>query len=440
VRLAAAGLSALLVPCAAAAVACDLSGSSTTTAEATAEKGAASVFVSPSGSDRNPCSRAAPCRTLNRAYNLARPGEVVEVAAGRYPGERLQDASGSRAPPKVVIRPAQGARVSFTEPLELSNVRQLVLRDIRIEPFAARWPLYLACVSQVRLENVGGGRRFLLSKGTDVTIKGGSWGGYGTRGEQDTMIGGGGSDSSCYGPGEPEGPSRRITLDGVTFHDVFWGKTVPDFFPESHPDCLQLNDVQALTIRNSRFLRCAQVFIGFYGDGTLDGALIENNVFAKIGADSYYGTVIDDGGKPGSCANVAYRHNVHDESGGRNELAAQGFGFLRLNCRGGGVRVVGNIFHRSPRADSCGLNGAAWTHNVFERAALGRFVCGRKAVRARRGDAGFIARARNDYRLRPDSAAVDRGSRSDYPRFDLRGRRRYAGRAPDAGAYERGGR
>jgi hypothetical protein len=137
---------------------------------------------------------------------------------------------------------------------------------------------------------------------------------------------------------------------------------------------------------------------------------------------------------------VTFRHNTHDESGGNNGLAAQGFGFLRINCRGGGVRVVGNIFHTSPRADSCALNGAVWTHNVYERAGRspqGPFLCGRKAVLARRGDAGFLARRRNDYRLRPNAAAVDRGSRTDYPRFDLRGKRRYAGRAPDAGAFER---
>jgi hypothetical protein len=441
VRLAVAGLAAVLVPCAAAASACDLAGSSsTTTAEARAGKRAASVFVSLAGSDENPCSRAAPCRSLNRAYNVARPGQVVEVAGGRYPGQRVQDTSGHTMPRKVVIRPAKGARVSFTGPLELSNVRHLVLRDVKIEPFPAHWPLYMACVSHIRLENVGGGRRFLLSKGTDVLIKGGSWGGYGARGEQDTLIGSGGSSSSCYGPGEAEGPSRRVVLDGVTFRDVFWGKTVPEFFPESHPDCLQLDSVEGLIIRNSRFLRCAQVFIGFYGDGALTSVLIENNVFAKIGTDSYYGTVLEDAGKPGSCGNVTFRHNTHDDSGGDNPLARRGFGFLRINCRGGRVKVVGNIFHTGPRADSCALNGAVWTHNVYERAGRsihGPLLCGRRAVLARRGDVGFVDRRRNDYRLRARSAALDRGSRSDFPRFDLRGKQRYAGRAPDAGAHER---
>jgi hypothetical protein len=387
------------------------------------------LYVSLQGSDANRCSRRAPCRSLNHAYNLARPGQVVEVAAGRYPGEDLRDNSGSKTAPKVVIRPAPGARVSFRSNLRILGARQLLLRDLTIEPFPGR-SLYIACASNLTLENVGGGRSFHISKGMQVLMRGGSWGGYATGETPDSLIGGGGSN--CR-PEQADGPSHKVTLDGVRIHDVYMG-LAPSQFNGAHPDCLQLDWVDGLTIRNSEFLRCAQVFIGYYGDGRLTNVLIENNVFAKIGTDSYYGTVLDGGS---ACAHITFRYNTHDDSGGHNSLSAERYGFPRINCPGS--RVVGNIFHTSPHSDSCGLNAARWTNNVYERAGSLRsaFVCGQKALLARRGNAGFVGRARNDYRLRSDSLALDRGTSSEFPRFDLRGKRRYAGRAPDAGAYER---
>jgi hypothetical protein len=304
-----------------------------------------------------------------------------------------------------------------------------LLRNLKIEPFPGR-SLYLACSSDVVLENVGGGRSFQISKSEDVSMRGGSWGGYATGDTPDSLIGHGGPN--CQ-PAQAGGPSRNVTLDRVTIHDVYMGLT-PAQFNGAHPDCLQLDAVRDLTIRNSRFLRCAQVFIGYYGDGPLDNALIENNVFAKIGTDSYYATVLDGGA---ACANITFRYNTHDDSGGNNALYAQRYGFLRINCTGS--RVVGNIFHTSPQPDSCGLSHSRWTYNVYERAGSLRplpFVCGRKARLTRGANAGFVARKRNDYRLRPNSQAIDRGDPAQFPRFDRLGKRRYAGRAPDAGAYE----
>jgi parallel beta-helix repeat protein len=41
-------------------------------------------FVSPSGSDSNPCTQNSPCATPDHAFNLASPGQTVQVAAGTY--------------------------------------------------------------------------------------------------------------------------------------------------------------------------------------------------------------------------------------------------------------------------------------------------------------------------------------------------------------------
>ena len=39
----------------------------------------ANLYLSPSGSDSNPCSQTAPCLSLNRAYRVAKPGAVAEM-------------------------------------------------------------------------------------------------------------------------------------------------------------------------------------------------------------------------------------------------------------------------------------------------------------------------------------------------------------------------
>jgi hypothetical protein len=387
--------------------------------------------VSLTGSDAGRCTRAAPCLTLNRAYNVARPGQLVQLASGRYPGETVRDDSEAKRGPNVVIEAAPGASASFTSRLSLYTTRFLTLRNIKIESFSDYWPLDMRCVQNLTLENVRGGRRFLLSKGKNVLIKGGWWGNYGSSGEQDIMLGGGGASCS---PAEPEGPSRNVTLDGVTIRDVFWGSKWNT--EESHPDCIQINDVSNLTIRNSRFIRCGQVFVGYYGDGNLRGALIENNVFARIGADAYYTTQFNDSGKPGVCGNVVFRNNTYDDSGGNT---IKGFGFPYFSCRGGPVRVLNNIFHTSPNEDACGVNGSVWTHNVYELGSnrqRQRFVCGRSARLAPGGEAGFMNRDRTDYRLRRDSRARGAASSTDHAPFDIVGRRRHKAGAPDAGAYE----
>jgi len=57
---------------------------SLTIAAAATTSSNANYFVSPTGSDSNPCSQASPCATPDHAFNLASPGQTVQVAAGTY--------------------------------------------------------------------------------------------------------------------------------------------------------------------------------------------------------------------------------------------------------------------------------------------------------------------------------------------------------------------
>src|ERR1700674_3722778 len=42
------------------------------------------LYVSPSGSDSNPCTQTSPCATPDHAEGVASPGDTVQVAAGTY--------------------------------------------------------------------------------------------------------------------------------------------------------------------------------------------------------------------------------------------------------------------------------------------------------------------------------------------------------------------
>lgn len=66
---------------------------------------AASVFISPTGSDTALCTKTSPCASLNRAYIAARPGATVDVAPGTYPGQTLLWRPGRDQAPQVVFRP-----------------------------------------------------------------------------------------------------------------------------------------------------------------------------------------------------------------------------------------------------------------------------------------------------------------------------------------------
>ena len=83
---------------------------------------APSLFVTPTGSDSAPCSKAAPCASWNRAYQLAKPGDIVQIGGGEYGAQEIAARSALRnlspgcttqTPQKcVVFRPAPNQRVT----------------------------------------------------------------------------------------------------------------------------------------------------------------------------------------------------------------------------------------------------------------------------------------------------------------------------------------
>ena len=74
------------------------------------------VFVSTTGNDGGRCTSTSPCRSLNRAYRVASPGTVVQVAGGSYGDQTIEsDPAKNAARAVVTFRPASGATASFAD-------------------------------------------------------------------------------------------------------------------------------------------------------------------------------------------------------------------------------------------------------------------------------------------------------------------------------------
>lgn len=132
--------------------------------------------MSPSGLDRNEGTCASPWRTLQKALDAARPGQIVVVRAGTY-RERLLASHGGRPREPITLRAAAGERVVVRGQLKITashlRIVGLVLDGAGI---ASGGPLiYIAGVRRIRIERVEvrrGARSgvFVGAGSQDVTI------------------------------------------------------------------------------------------------------------------------------------------------------------------------------------------------------------------------------------------------------------------------------
>jgi hypothetical protein len=361
---------------------------------------AAAVFIAATGSDSNPCSAAAPCRTFDRGYRVAKPGDAVEVAAGTYPGQSLGVDPSKTSNVDVVIRPAARARVVLSSPLEIS-ARHIELRDMTL-----RWRI-LPGAKGVTLRNIKAhGTIRIHSSGSsfpsEIKVLGGE---IGPSVDSDPQIGSNGRSTTAS--------PRNILFEGVDFHDM----TISPG-SDAHVECLQVWAVDGLTIRNSRFRNCYHfdVFIQKLPGGaasTPRNILLENNFMAQPLSSSGQPAVRFSDTHGESWANLTVRNN---SVLGRINLATR--------APYANVRILSNIAHRLDGVPG----GIAVDHNVwYSGSKIGAHD--RVAPHGFRNPSGF------DLHLVGGAAAIDSGHAS-HPGDDIDGQRRPQGRGPDAGADE----
>jgi chitodextrinase len=358
--------------------------------------GGASVFLSPSGSDSAACTQAAPCKSLDRAYHVAKPGQIVELAGGSYAGGSITADSTKTSSTDVLFRPAAGASVSvagleiYGSHLEIDNLNFTSWPYVRTRKTA----------DDVTLRNDTAGKFEVLGS-SNVSLIGGS---YGPMNDDSNNI-------------APESPSdskvpTNILLDGVTIHNFHLTNGT------AHVDCLHSWGGNGITIRNSVFYDCEVFDILFTVDsvvGTPTNVTIENN-FLDCCRGGFFSIYLGDqhGEK---YSNYLIRNNSTDK--------AIGIGTSNIQTISG-LNFYGNI---APSFQGCGKTGVTADYNVWYAGSK----CGSHDQVAA---SGFVNPSAHDFHLGSGAAAIDHGDPASYPAKDIDGQARPMGGMPDAGADE----
>lgn len=358
---------------------------------------AADLFLSASGSDSNACTQTAPCKSFDRVYRLAKPGQVVELASGTYGGQTIGIDSTKTSPDDVLFRPASGATVSAAYLHVYGS--HIEIRNIRL----TSWPGWRTWRSadDVTLRELTA-PKFTILGSSHVSVIGGDYGPFDN----------GSNEIAPESPTDPKIPTA-ILLDGVKIHD--YSRTDAS----SHVDCLHTWGVNGLVVRNSVFKNCEHFDILFTVDsiaGTPTNVTIENN-FLDCCRSGYYSVYLGD--ETASYSNFLVRNNSSNKP----------MGIRAESSTVSNLRFYGNI---APRFEGCGRPGVTVDYNVWYAGSK----CGTHDLVA---PSGFQNVAALDFHLALGAAAIDRGSPANSPSLDIDGEARPAGLGPDAGADEFGG-
>ena len=348
------------------------------------------LWVAPTGSDGGGCTHATPCRSFDSAFQTAAPGARVVVAGGVYPPQTINRAA--RGGPPVVFAPLPGGKVTITNELNVFG-SHAEFDDMTVSDWYVRDGATDLTFRRLKVQ------LFFIRSASDVRVLGGSVGGIDT------------SDSAAIGSTyRSPVPSRNILIDGVAFHDMTRKKV-----PNGHVQCLFVQSVDGLVIRNSTFRHCDvfDVYVNNIDVGPVPkNILFQNNLFDKASDGGYYSLYVRN--DPGDTIDgLVVRYNSFLQ-GPHFDPGAYAH-----------ARVIANV---SPFTQSQCTRGITFAYNVFDGAR-----CGSTDHRAA---LGFVDPVEFRLGLKKGSAGIDRGDPKDYPRRDIRGRLRPRGKAPDAGAYE----
>jgi chitodextrinase len=347
--------------------------------------GAASVFVSPNGSDSNPCTQSQPCQSFDRAETVAAPGATVQVAAGTYGSQTINQAP--KAAPDVVFQPASGATVTLRD-LEVTQGAHIVFQDFNVtgDTYNRQGAQY---ITYLRIK-----MGLLYVRGADHI----------------SYIDGevGPNDSNDYmnwitEPYQSSDPAQDILVDGMKFHDFLKHNA------GSHVDCLGIGNSDRITIRNSQFWNCEHFAIipGIDPSGGAARNLVIENNFIQCCESGYYSIGL------GDASGVTIRFN---------SIAGAGIGWL-----GGTVNNVvidSNIIDTNNSANCANAN---WSYNVVGTGS----ACGGTTAAD-----GFMLPP-TDLHLRLGAAAIGAGNPTNHPTTDIDGQARPSGVKPDAGADQK---
>jgi chitodextrinase len=374
----------------------DAAGNRSAKTQLTAATGACSAsganwYLSPTGSDLNPCTQQQPCASIQRAYNLASPGQVVELAGGSYPG---QSVSGSRSSgPSVIFRPASGAAVTIASIDMYAD--WIEIRDVTVNGLAT-W----GTSDHATFRNVNDHSRIYIAGSSNLSIIGGSVGPY--------------VDAQSWLTHDNGVIPTNILIQGVHFHDFTVSNST------IHTECMLVIAGNGLTFDGDTWTNCAIFDLSFgyccSSPAQPTNVTIENNFFGTSIQDTA-GTTLQFNTNLNP-VNYSIRYN---SSGGGGFVLDQGQSTFQ------NVTAIGNA---EPGPYNCGR--VQWSYNVFTGNNCAG--TGNKVV----SSLGFLNPGAGDFHLVAGAPEINAGDPSSYPATDWDGQARPMGGAPDAGADEAG--
>jgi hypothetical protein len=379
----------------------------------------ADLYVSPAGSDTNPCSRAAPCASFDRAYRLADPGEVVEIAGGTYPPQAIEPDESKTSPEDVVFRAARGERVTLECDAEGKNCLGITGSHITVRgmstitlaplggfPRQGSITVGREGATDVTLERMDVGAAFIAAD--DVTVRASDLGPA-----VDDLIR---VAVTCLDRQAAQCLPENLVIEGNKIHHfAMW---------QDHQECLGIDVGDDVRIAGNHFDTCAvfAVFIAPEAGHLFRNVTIENNFFTNTGGVDM-STHLKISSHGGECENVLVRNNSFFGHDLISDCDVEG--------RAENVRFEGNLF--GSRFECAPETFGTWRSNVF---VDGSVTCGADATLV--ANAGFADPLSGDLHLLPGSPAVDAGDPDEYPSRDIDGELRASGDRPDAGADELG--
>jgi hypothetical protein len=150
---------------------------------------AATLFVSPTGNDAGTCVEGAPCKTIQRAINVAPSPSTIEVAAGKYSENVLVNKQGMTLRGAQAGNPRPGRTVPIAQESLISSSNQSVKvskNETTIEGFAFENPTVGGvAIAAEQITNLvvrdnlrdgaldgGEGELLLVANATSLVIKG----------------------------------------------------------------------------------------------------------------------------------------------------------------------------------------------------------------------------------------------------------------------------